>query len=249
MEKGTPSSLEVTMMSTQYEPPAMLPVLSRGKHRNPRRGACFMEFASYLAGERWSDHPACTHPLLGALARMVNDTMSDDRRNELAVLIPSVIGQTSDDPRVDVRITLRAATTALPVASADRQHVLAVAVLSSERILAQLDHLPSGELTERSRLAMERTPAAARWARDFVEGERTTLKGYRRYAAPTAVRCAVEGIAQACVHDPDTMLYDLLADTIDECGRWFGRRGDGLSAAPSPLQPARSGPRPAFPVD
>ena len=41
-----------------------VPVLSRGKHRNPRKGACFMEFASYLAGEPWSDHPACTHPLL-----------------------------------------------------------------------------------------------------------------------------------------------------------------------------------------
>jgi hypothetical protein len=38
--------------------PALLPVLSRGKHRNPRKGACFMEFASLLAGERWSDHPA-----------------------------------------------------------------------------------------------------------------------------------------------------------------------------------------------
>ena len=198
----------------------MLPVLSRGKHRNPRKGACFMEFASYLAGERWSDHPACTHPLLAALARMVNDTTSDERRNQLAVLIPSVVGLTSDDPRVDVRITLRAATTALPVASSERQHVLAVAILSSERILAQLDHLPSGELTERSQRAMERTPGAARWAHDFVEGERTTLKGYRRYAAPTAVRCAVEGIAQACVPDPDTMLRELLAQTIEDCQEW-----------------------------
>ena len=49
--------------------PDHMPVLSRGKHRNARKGACFMEFASYLAGERWSDHPACTHPLLAAMAR------------------------------------------------------------------------------------------------------------------------------------------------------------------------------------
>jgi hypothetical protein len=27
-----------------------------------------MEFASYLAGERWSDRPACTRPLLAELA-------------------------------------------------------------------------------------------------------------------------------------------------------------------------------------
>ena len=52
------------------QPPALLPVLSRGKHRNPRKGACFMEFASLLAGERWSDHPACTHPLLAAVAQL-----------------------------------------------------------------------------------------------------------------------------------------------------------------------------------
>ena len=56
-------------MSDDIRLPQLLPVLSRGKHRNPRKGACFMELASFLAGERWSDHPACTHPLLAALAR------------------------------------------------------------------------------------------------------------------------------------------------------------------------------------
>ena len=57
--------------------PDVLPILSRGKHRNPRRGACFMELASYLAGESWSDHPSCTHPLLASLARDVNDHVGD----------------------------------------------------------------------------------------------------------------------------------------------------------------------------
>ena len=47
--------------------PDLVPILSRGKHRNPRKGACFMELASYLAGERWSDHPRCTHPLLASV--------------------------------------------------------------------------------------------------------------------------------------------------------------------------------------
>jgi hypothetical protein len=58
------------MLKAQPRLPDMLPVLSRGKHRNPRKGACFMELASYLAGERWSDHPACTHPLLASVARL-----------------------------------------------------------------------------------------------------------------------------------------------------------------------------------
>jgi hypothetical protein len=77
--------------------PALLPVLSRGKHRSPRKGACFMEFASLLASERWSDHPACTHPLLAAVACHINDYTSDADRARLAELIPSVIGLTGDD--------------------------------------------------------------------------------------------------------------------------------------------------------
>lgn len=68
--------------------PDLLPLLARGRHRSPRRGACFMELASYLAGERWSDHPACTHPLLARLARDVNDLTSDDARPRLAPSSP-----------------------------------------------------------------------------------------------------------------------------------------------------------------
>ncbi len=119
--------------------PDLVPQLSRGKHRSPRKGACFMELASYLAGERWSDRPSCTHPLLAALARLVNDHTTDAGRGDLAPLVPSVIGLTSDDPRVDVRIALRAAITALPVAAAERQRVLAVSILAAQRALVDLD--------------------------------------------------------------------------------------------------------------
>ena len=31
--------------------PDVMPILSPGRHRSPRRGACFMELASYLAGD------------------------------------------------------------------------------------------------------------------------------------------------------------------------------------------------------
>src|ERR671919_2618614 len=112
-------------MRENIQQPPLLPILSRGKHRSPRRGACFMEFASLLAGERWSDHPACTHPLLAAVARHVNDHTSDEARPRLALLIPSVIGLTSDDLHVDARVALRCARAALPVAAAERQRVMA----------------------------------------------------------------------------------------------------------------------------
>jgi hypothetical protein len=197
--------------------PQLLPVLSRGKHRNPKKGACFMELASFMAGERWSDHPACTHPLLAALARHINDRTSDTNRQRLAGLIPSVIGLTSDDLHLDALIALRCATTALPVASAERQRLMAVAILTCERVLADLDGRPSGTLDERSRQALGHVPEAARWARRFISDMGPSPKAFRRYGAPCIVRTAVEGIAQACIPEPDDLLHDLLAGTIREC--------------------------------
>ena len=85
------------MSGYEAHPPELIPVLSRGKHRNPRRGGCFMEMASYLAGERWSDRPACTHPLLAAVARDVNDYTSDAGRSRLVGPITDGISPTSRD--------------------------------------------------------------------------------------------------------------------------------------------------------
>jgi hypothetical protein len=209
--------------------PALLPMLSRGKHRGPRKGACFMEFASLLAGERWSDHPACTHPLLAAVARHVNDYTTDAGRSRLAGLIPSVIGLTGEDLRIDARIALGSATMALPVVAAGHQRVMAVSVLSCERVLAELDGRPADALEAPSRAALEQVPDAARWASRFTGGTRSVAvshKRFRRQAAPTIVRNAVAGIAQACVPDPDEMLRDLLVQAIEVCARWGGRDPD-----------------------
>jgi hypothetical protein len=200
--------------------PDMLPVLSRGKHRNPRKGACFMELASFLAGERWSDHPSCTHPLLAALARLVNDATSDAARPALGRLIPSVIGLTPADPRVDIAIALRSATVALPVACEERQRVLALGVLSCEEVLAKLEHREGGELSPRSRAALDAVPLAEQWARHFAGRTRprnAAVNAFRRHAAPTIVRLAIEGISAACMPDAETVLRNLLADAIEDC--------------------------------
>lgn len=215
-----------------YRPhiPDQLPILSRGKHRNPRKGACFMELASYLAGERWSDHPACTHPLLAALARQVNDRTSDDGRQRLAVLIPMVIGLTSDDQHVDARIALRSARTALPVVAAERQRVMAVGILSCERVLDGLDRRPEGTLEDASRQALDRAPFAARWARRLVDEVPVSPAAFRGRAAPHIVSSAVDGIARACIPDRDGLLHDLLAGSISESRQLIHR--DAASAAP-----------------
>jgi hypothetical protein len=217
------SCLGARMSRHHAQPPDLFPMLSRGKHRSPRTGACFMELASLLAGERWSDRPACTHPLLAAVARHVNDHTSDGGRQRLAKLIPSVIGLTGDDPHIDARIALRSATMALPVVAAGRQRVLAVGVLACERVLADLDGRAVGSLEEQSRLALAEVPHAAKWAYQFTSGVRPSTKGFRRQAAPTIVHDAVEGIAQACVPDPDGMLHNLLVQAIDVCAARAGR--------------------------
>jgi hypothetical protein len=210
--------------------PTLLPLLSRGRHGNPRKGACFMELASLLAGERWSDHPACTHPLLAAVARHVNDRTSDAGRQRLAGLIPSVIGLTSDDLHVDARIALRCATSALPVVSAERQRVMAVAVRTANQVLAGLDGRPAEALEEHSALALADVPDAARWPVLFTGELCVTPKMFRRRTAPSIASCAIVGIAQACVPDPDEVLRGLLIGAIDDCSAWVRRGADHSKA-------------------
>lgn len=199
--------------------PDLVPVLSRGRHRNPRKGACFMEMAGFLAGERWSDHPRCTHPLLAMLARAVNDLFSDGGRTRLVPLIPDVVGLNSDDVRVDAAISLRCAWAALPVAAAERQTALAVSILTTERLLADLDGRDPDEVSGPSRRALETAPYAAKQASKLVREFPVSVRRYRRHSAPATVACAANGVAQACISDPDGLLYSMLAASIDETAR------------------------------
>jgi hypothetical protein len=57
--------------------------LSKGKHTSAEEGACVMELASMLAGEQFTDHPACACPVIGSFLRAYNDSIDDDRRQDL----------------------------------------------------------------------------------------------------------------------------------------------------------------------
>jgi len=200
--------------------PDVMPVLSPGKHRSPRHGACFMEFASYLAGERWSDHPPCTHPLLAFLARGVNDFSSDQGRSRLVPLIPSVIGMNGTDPKIDLVIALRAASLAIPVASESRQRALATGLFSCRRMLHDLGLGGDAELTHRIDVALAQAPNARDWAQEFeaLRGKHRRSLSFTR-AGRAIVSTAVLGIAQACISDADARLYELLAQSIDDTAR------------------------------
>ena len=88
--------------------------LDRGCHTGPEAGGCVMEWVSALAGEPWSDHPACTSPVIAAYVRILNDEMSDTERQCLVAYIPRLVGTTAT-PQVEVRRAYMAADTAVRV--------------------------------------------------------------------------------------------------------------------------------------
>lgn len=193
--------------------PDTFPVLGAGKHRRARDGACFMEVASVLAGERWTDRPRCTHPLLAHLARLVNDFTSDDARSQLATLIPSVIGLRSKDRRWDLEISLLAASRALPHADGPDQQALAAAVLTTDRLLEVADG--RSRLRPDSAAALAAAPVAARWARDFTAGLAPVR--VKDHPSSTIVDYSVRALAQAGGPEADERLREVLTDAVELC--------------------------------
>ena len=160
--------------------PDGVPLLSAGRHRSARRGACFMEFASYLAGERWSDHPSCTHPLLAQLARRVNDLIGDEGRQQLVPLIPLVVGRRGDD---HTWLTLPVAVAAAQLLDLPEgtQRVLAAGLLSARQVCTEAgpDLAATGR---RAQAALDLVPGAVAWAE-----QRGCRRGSLRRPSPTAV--------------------------------------------------------------
>ncbi|SNS15159.1 hypothetical protein SAMN06893096_102249 [Geodermatophilus pulveris] len=69
-----------------------MPVLARGRHRRPERGACFLEYTALLAGEPFGDAPACVDAELAAVLRHANDVLSAADRPRLVPLLGRAIG-------------------------------------------------------------------------------------------------------------------------------------------------------------
>ena len=208
--------------------PDVMPHLSAGRHRNPRRGACFMEFASYLAGERWSDHPACTDRTLASLARGVNDLVADTRRDELLELIPRVVGLCGGS-ELGLVVALRAAITALPVASMERQRVLAAGILTICSLLEQRG-VPSTGIRDESHRVLDEVPDAARWARTHITSISPRYPQLDTVSCELVVATAVVGAARACVADPDAVLVRMLSAAVGDVERLV------RPAAPAPMR-------------
>jgi hypothetical protein len=98
--------------------------LSRGSHASPDEGACVMELASMLAHEPFSDHPRSVCPVIAEFLRTYNDTVDDDRRQDLYAYASSVVG--TRGPRVierrRARMCLEAVDARFPLLSRLRSH-------------------------------------------------------------------------------------------------------------------------------
>lgn len=77
--------------------------LGKGKHASPEEGACVMELASMLAGEKFSDHPTSVCPLIAAFLRTYNDVIDDERRQDLYEYASRVVGTTAPRHIEDLR--------------------------------------------------------------------------------------------------------------------------------------------------
>jgi hypothetical protein len=172
-----------------------------------------MEFASLLAGERWSDHPACTHPLLAQLARLVNDHTSDAARQELVPLIPSLVGRLGDD-RTWFRLPVAVAAATIFDAPESTQHVLAAGLLRAEQLCAGTD---LSATAQEARIALDVVPGAVAWVEGLQVRGRIDVSGFRRHSAPTMVRCAAEGIVRRGAADRDDQLRAVLEIGIASC--------------------------------
>src|ERR1041385_8445030 len=53
---------------------------------------CVMEAVSYVAGEPFTDHPACASPTIAAFMRSWNDRLNNDDRQKLKPWIARLVG-------------------------------------------------------------------------------------------------------------------------------------------------------------
>jgi hypothetical protein len=78
--------------------------LGRGAHARPADGACVMELASMLSGERFSDHPKSVCRVIASFLRAYNDAVDDGRRQDLYRCAADVVGTRSSRATERARI-------------------------------------------------------------------------------------------------------------------------------------------------
>jgi hypothetical protein len=136
--------------------------LSRGSHASPGHGACVMELASMLAGERFSDHPSSVSPVIASVLRAYNDLLGDERRQDLYRYAASAVGTRAPRAVEEARLARTASW-----AAATRAHRAPWSLLPSGLRRLGLGvrgrHDSAGEMLQRAVRARPATPTPACW--------------------------------------------------------------------------------------
>ena len=196
-------------------------MLTVGQHPSPFDGACVMEIVSQTLGERWGDAPCGVHPLLGHLARLVNDTLSDRRRDDLLELVPVLATATDRSPASYPRLALACTERALATRSSmllGHLHRVAAAELVRE---TRLSSLPGDDAPR-----FPGSPGKPAYPRRCNAGAVTVFPGaqagprlrralYQRGPAVRAVEASVAALLPSPPPTRDDILFEMLQSAID----------------------------------
>jgi hypothetical protein len=214
--------------------PTALPILAAGRHRSPRHGACLMEYASVLAGERFSDAPRCTDPVLAAVARAVNDYSSDAARQRIAPFAGDLTTAHGGGDEVQRAIVRRCLLTALRYADGTRRQVLLVAVLGLDRAARGATRgWDDSMLSLDTELALLRCDRGFADAAAYVAPLSVTTREHARRASAVSVEMAVATIAESAgsASAADDALFQLFQDCLADYGRALAAAGHGSRLA------------------
>jgi hypothetical protein len=92
-----------------------VPFLRSGIGRSPKDGGCIMQVIDWIDRCEWTDVPTCVHPILRAAAINVNDALGDGERQKLLALAPRLMGTTSGDNKISLRLAVWCAEYVLPI--------------------------------------------------------------------------------------------------------------------------------------
>jgi len=70
--------------------------LDEGGHKDFNDGHCAMEVVSWLAGEGFTDAPACASPVLRRYTIALNDRWDNEKRQLLTPYLPRMVGTGND---------------------------------------------------------------------------------------------------------------------------------------------------------
>lgn len=208
--------------------PDIMPILSAGAHKSPTEGACVMEMASYLAGEVWSDSPACTHPVLARMAQIVNDRLPDSERGVLLDLLPRLMGTAATGTNEEQRRL----SVALAVWCAEQvAHLAGSAEPQAREAIRVARAWLAGEATKEESRAADAAEASAEVAGYVKSAYAAYAAANAAYAAANAAYAASAAAFAAfaatdaanSAHAADIGLVKLLTGLLDEHDRLTGR--------------------------